>query len=282
MSPSNSTDAHNVDSSKLCDLRVALLQTSLHWHDPRANRNELGEKLEKLRGEADLIVLPEMFTSGFTTHPETVGESGETAEWLLIQARSLNAAVTGSIACKLDLAMSDHSFSDNAPPFVNRMLFATPAGELFHYDKVHLFRMADEHKRYQAGHEKCIVELKGWRLLLTVCYDLRFPVFCRNRGDYDAMLCVANWPESRRQHWRTLLEARAIENQSYVVGVNRVGTDGKGLTYSGDSMAIDYLGNKLIDQTGEWLEMSTLSKQSLIDYRRQFPVWQDADDFTLR
>lgn len=240
----------------------------------------MGEKLVKLRGETDLVVLPEMFTSGFTIHPEVAGGSSETAEWLLGQARYLNAAVTGSVACKLDVDGRQHI--DKTSPFVNRLLFATPAGELFHYDKVHLFRMGDEHKRYQAGNERCIIEFKGWRLLLTVCYDLRFPVFCRNKGDYDVMLCVANWPESRRQHWRTLLEARAIENQAYVIGVNRIGHDGKGLTYSGDSMVIDFLGNKLIDQAGEWVEACSLNKKQLLDYRQQFPAWQDADEFTLQ
>jgi len=276
-----SSDVCDLPALSLCDLKVALLQTSLHWHNPELNRHELSAKLAKLKGEVDLVVLPEMFTSGFTAHPETAGKSSETADWMLNQARYLGAAVTGSIACKLDLDVNSHQLPDKKPLFVNRMLFATSAGELFHYDKVHLFRMADEHKRYHAGDKKCIVELKGWRLLLTVCYDLRFPVFCRNRDDYDVMLCVANWPESRRQHWRTLLEARAIENQSYVIGVNRVGTDGNGLTYSGDSMAIDFLGNKLIDQAGEWLDVTTLNKQQQLDYRQQFPVWQDADDFSL-
>lgn len=272
------------------------MQTSLHWHDPAANRDQLSNKLEQVAGKTDLVVLPEMFTSGFTTHPETAGVASETSSWLLAQAKHLDAAITGSVACKLDSGFDASSADDSlkdSPSFVNRMLLAMPDGKLFHYDKVHLFRMGDEHKRYQAGKQRHIVEYKGWRLLLTVCYDLRFPVFCRNRGgslgDYDAMLCVANWPASRRQHWRILLEARAVENQAYVIGVNRVGIDGKGLSYSGDSMAIDYLGNKLVDRAGsdnnsgvnEWLETTSLSKQGLVEYRERFPVWQDADEFSI-
>jgi len=261
------------------NLRVTPVQTSLHWHNPKANRFQLGEKLAALKGQTDLVILPEMFTSGFTAYPETAGAGSETISWLLDQSKTLDAAIVGSIAFQLQLG--DINAQQESPSFVNRLLCATPSGELFHYDKVHLFRMAGEHKRYQAGDQRCVVEYRGWRLLLTVCYDLRFPVFCCNQNDYDALVCVANWPEVRSQHWRTLLEARAIENQSYVVGVNRVGVDGKGLSYSGDSMVLDYLGNKMIDRPGEWLETVILNKQKLVENREKFPVWKDADHFSL-
>ncbi len=272
------------------NLRVTLVQTSLHWHDPDANRQQLAEKLASVKGKTDLIVLPEMFTSGFTNHPENLTSSGNASEWLLDQARRVGSAITGSVACAIDtddeevyLGSGEREETEEAlPPFVNRLLFATPDGQLFHYDKVHLFRMYNEHKRYQYGDERCVIDYNGWRLLLTVCYDLRFPVFCRNRNDYDLMLCVANWPEARRHHWRTLLQARAIENQAYVVGVNRVGVDGKGYRYSGDSLAVDYLGELLIDQPDEWVETVTFDMELLNTYRHKFPAWQDADEFSLK
>lgn len=256
-------------------LRVSLIQTSLAWLDPEANRELLQQKLLPLSGQTDLVVLPEMFTSGFTIHPEDLNCDSTTVDWLLRQAKDIDAAITGSVSMAVEENSGDQPFC------VNRLLFATPEGKLTCYDKVHLFRMAGEHKRYQSGNQRTVVTFKGWRILLTVCYDLRFPVFCRNRNDYDLMLCVANWPQARRDHWRILLRARAIENQACVVGVNRIGTDGRGLNYSGDSMAINHLGEPLIDQPGEWVATSALSLQELNRYRAEFPAWQDADDFTL-
>lgn len=261
----------NVALTNTSSLKVTPVQTSLHWHNPEANRSLLSEKMAVLKGQTDLIVLPEMFTSGFTVRPEVSEKNSKTVEWLLKQSKSLGAAIVGSVAVQ----------ADSKKPFVNRLLFVTPKGELFHYDKVHLFRMAGEHKRYQAGDQRCVIEYRGWRLLLTVCYDLRFPVFCRNQNDYDIMLCVANWPEARRHHWRTLLTARAIENQAYVVGVNRVGVDGNDISYSGDSMVLDFMGDTLLDQQGEWFATAMLDKQRLFEYRERFPVWKDADGFAL-
>ena len=258
----------------LTELRVSLVQTDLVWHDPAANLKQLASTLAPLAEETDLIVLPEMFTSGFTTHPETVADGHIATRWLIDQAARLKAAITGSIACQVEAAADQ-------PAFVNRLLFVTPEGEVMHYDKVHLFRMADEHKRYQAGGQRTIINYCGWRLLLTVCYDLRFPVFCRNQNDYDGMVCVANWPAVRRHHWRSLLQARAIENQAYVFGVNRVGIDGNDLSYSGDSLAIDFSGETLIDQEGEWLKTVTASQSRLQQYRDRFPAWKDADTFSL-
>jgi predicted amidohydrolase len=278
-------------------LRVTLVQTALCWLDPVANRQQLEEKFLALKGKTDLIVLPEMFTSGFTVEPEIMHDANGSVAWLQAQAQFLGAAITGSVACDLkdqgvignETASKNISGNlvgniggDNKPRFVNRMLFVTPQGEMFNYDKVHLFKMADEHKRYQAGNERCVINYMGWRILLTVCYDLRFPVFCRNRNDYEMMLCVANWPKARAYHWRSLLIARAIENQAFVVGVNRVGTDGNGLEYSGDSLAIDYLGELLVDKPNEWVETLVFDPQALVDYRQRFRAWEDADDFALK
>lgn len=264
------------------DLRVTIVQTSLQWHDPEANRQHLAEQFVAVKGQTDLIVLPEMFTSGFTNHPEQLVNGNITLDWLREQASAIGAAITGSIACEVPAVDG----ASEQPHYVNRLLFVTPEGEVLHYDKVHLFRVADEHKRYQPGHERCVIDYKGWKLLLTICYDLRFPVFCRNvcyEGvyDYDAMICVANWPEPRRTHWRALLQARAIENQAFVIGVNRVGVDGNNLRYSGDFLVADFYGDLLIDQPGEWIQTASLKRQALTDYRQQFPVWLDADKFSL-
>jgi predicted amidohydrolase len=280
-------------------LRVTIVQTALCWLDPLANRKMLEEKFLALKGKTDLIVLPEMFTSGFTIEPEIMDGIDGTVAWLKAQAQFLGAAITGSIACDVsnlqltsgkvstdnnsDNIDSANAVDDNGKPrFVNRMLFVLPEGDLLHYDKVHLFRMADEHKRYQAGNQRCVINYKGWPILLTVCYDLRFPVFCRNRNDYDLMLCVANWPVARAHHWRSLLIARAIENQAYVVGVNRVGKDGNGLDYSGDSLAIDYLGKLLVDKPNEWVETVVFDQQALVEYRQRFRAWEDADNFSIK
>ncbi len=272
----------------LTQLRTTLVQTDLSWLDPVANRQMLEEKFLALKGKTDLIVLPEMFTSGFTIEPERMNDTNGTVAWMQAQAKLLGAAITGSVAC--DLSLQDANVSESAaenisdnnnPRFVNRMLFVTPQGDFFQYDKVHLFKMADEHKRYQAGNERCVITYKGWRILLTVCYDLRFPVFCRNKNDYDLMLCVANWPSGRAHHWRSLLMARAIENQTYVVGVNRVGKDGNGLDYSGDSLAIDFLGELLVDKPNEWVETLVFDQQALTAYRQRFRAWEDADEFVI-
>ena len=265
----------------MTDLKVTLVQTDLHWHKPEANRKQLAQKLVSLVNHTDIVVLPEMFTSGFTVHPEGFDNGCATLDWMLHQAREINAVLVGSIA--YHIGNSDDS---DYPPYVNRLLFVKPDGDFFYYDKVHLFRMANEHKRYQSGNQRCIVSYKGWRILLTVCYDLRFPVFCRNTVaegvfSYDAMICVANWPESRRHHWRTLLQARAIENQAFVLGVNRIGVDGNELNYTGDSMILNPLGEPVLDEPGEWVNTRSLKREELTEYREKFPVWRDADHFSL-
>ncbi|ODS25098.1 carbon-nitrogen hydrolase [Candidatus Endobugula sertula] len=261
------------------NLRVSLVQPDLVWLDPQANLSHLASLMAGLSGSVDLIVLPEMFTSGFTEKPESLSGNQYTVEWMLKQSQQLNAAIAGSLAFE---GTPDDIGAINKR-YVNRLVFVSPSGDVSHYDKAHLFRMGREHERYQAGSKRRVVDYRGWRLLLTVCYDLRFPVFCRNCNDYDAMLCVANWPTSRRHVWRTLLQARAIENQAYVIGVNRVGVDGRQLEYSGDSMAVDVQGHILVDG-GDGCESvlaAELSADNLRHAREVFPVWKDADSFQL-
>ena len=262
------------------NLRVSLVQGETRWHDPAGNRAYYGELIAPLHGTTDLVVLPETFTSGFSN--DAIGNAetmdGPTVDWIREQAAKLDAAVTGSV----QLRTGEGVF--------NRMLFATPDGGLAHYDKRHLFSFAREHERYAAGRDRAIVEWKGWNILLQVCYDLRFPVFARNRfdvvrpglPDYDLALYVANWPSPRAYPWKTLLRARAIENLCYVVGVNRVGTDGNGLHYSGDSAAIDFLGHPLSEATDQEV-VSTMLLQAapLVEHRARFPAMLDGDRFAI-
>ena len=257
-------------------LRVSLAQGATRWHDPAGNRDYYGALIAPLKG-SDLILLPETFTSGFSNEAIHNAETmdGPTVAWMRAQARAIDAAVCGSV----QLRAGEKVF--------NRLLFATPDGEVRHYDKRHLFRYASEHERYAAGNERLIVEWRGWRICPLVCYDLRFPVYARNRHrdgrfDYDLLLFVANWPSARREPWRTLLRARAIENLSYCAGLNRVGTDGNGLNYSGDSAVLDFLGSPLLELGAqEQTATVTLEPAALAEHRARFPAWMDADDFRL-
>ncbi len=254
------------------DLRVSIVQSDLLWHQPAANRDMFEEHVRKLSGSTDLILLPEMFTSGFTMEVDGLEDIGSpTSDWMREQARLSGAALCGSTVYK------------TANGHVNRLLFASPDGDITHYDKTHLFRMAGEHERYVAGARRVVTEYMGWRILLLVCYDLRFPVFCRNRQDYDLVLCVANWPAARRHPWRVLLQSRAIENQAFVAGVNRVGEDGNGVAYSGDSMLVDFKGHALIDREPDekFVATETLSLKALENFREKFQAWRDADEFSL-
>ncbi|MHB0775322.1 amidohydrolase [Halomonas sp. WWR20] len=265
----------------MSQLRTTLVQADLCWEDPDANCRALETLLAGLGSEqTDLIVLPEMFATGFTMNSREMAEPMENSArvaWMREQAVTRGCAMTGSIA----VHDGDLCF--------NRMLWATPEGEVRYYDKRHLFRMAGEHERYGMGHERVVVELKGVRLLLSVCYDLRFPVWLRQQAasgehfEYDALICVANWPAPRRHPWRTLLQARAIENLCYVVGVNRVGEDAKGLAYAGDSMLVDFKGEALIDEAPDrsFVKTGVLDREALAQFREKFPAWMDADRFTL-
>jgi omega-amidase len=258
------------------ELKVSLVQGATRWHDPAGNRDYYGALMAPLKG-SDLILLPETFTSGFSNEAIHNAETmeGSTVAWLREQARSLDAAVCGSVQLRVEGKV------------YNRLLFATPDGELKHYDKRHLFRYAGEHERYAAGAERLIVDWRGWRICPLVCYDLRFPVYSRNahrddRFDYDLLLFVANWPTARREPWRTLLRARAIENLSYCAGLNRVGTDGNGLSYSGDSAVVDFLGQPLVELGAqEQVITVALDAAALAAHRERFPAWMDADEFRL-
>lgn len=252
-------------------LRVALLQTALVWQDAAANRQQLAAKIVACGG-ADVIVLPEMFTTGFSMQSSVIAEAeGETLNWLQQHATLTGAALVGSVATRI----GEHC--------VNRCYFVTPQGQVTAYDKKHLFRMAGEHQAYRAGDERIVVHYRGWRILLQVCYDLRFPVFSRNCNDYDIALYVANWPAARSHAWRTLLQARAIENQAFVLGCNCVGTDGNAVTYRGDSLIVDYLGLPVADVAPglDTVLRAELDFTKLQQYRQQFPAALDADAFRL-
>ena len=253
------------------DLSITLMQRELAWEQPADNRRQIEEAIAGLDRAGDLVLLPEMFTTGFSMNALANAEppGGDTEQWLGQLARRHDCALSGSIAVR------------DGEGVYNRMLFATPQGVQY-YDKRHLFRMAGEHKRYRAGRERVIVSWRGWRILLQVCYDLRFPVFSRNRNDYDLALYVANWPAPRRQHWRQLLVARAIENLACVVGVNRIGSDANGLEYSGDSLAVAADGTLLKDMENEnGTARVVLDGAALHAYRESFPCQLDADSFQL-
>ncbi|SES17569.1 Carbon-nitrogen hydrolase [Vreelandella subterranea] len=265
----------------MSQLRTSLVQCDLRWENPEANHAHLEQLLGDLdHRETDLIVLPEMFATGFTMNSREMAQpmdESQSVAWMKDQARSRQCVMTGSVAIQ------------HEGEYYNRLIWAMPDGQLTYYDKRHLFRMAGEHERYGMGERRVIVELNGFKLLLTVCYDLRFPVWLRQQPtqdehfEYDALLCVANWPAPRRQPWRTLLQARAIENLTYVIGVNRVGEDAKGLAYSGDSMLVDFKGEPLIDHSAHtpFVETGCLNKTDLDAFREKFPAWQDADRFSL-
>ncbi len=256
------------------DLRVTMVQSMLHWEDAGANRAMFGEMLKPLEGATDLVVLPEMFTTGFTMRSVDMAENmdGPTVDWMRAMSSEIGAAIYGSIIIQHE----GRSY--------NRGLFVQPSGHIAYYDKRHLFRMAEEHHHFSPGRERVVVEYLGWRILPQVCYDLRFPVFSRNRNDHDLALYVANWPQARRYPWSQLLIARAIENQIHVVGVNRVGMDGKGIHYSGDSVVINARGEIVQACTVSQEEMitTTLSIQELIEFREKFPAFLDADGFELK
>ena len=262
------------------DLRISLVQGDTRWLDPEGNRAYYGRLIAPLHGITDLILLPETFTSGFSN--EAIGQAetmeGPTVAWLREQSRKLGAAITGSVQIR------------DGEGVYNRLLFVTPDGAIAHYDKRHLFRYAGEHERYAAGRSRLTVEYKGWRICPLVCYDLRFPVFSRNRFDverpdqldYDLLLYVANWPAARAHAWKTLLRARAIENLCFVAGLNRVGEDGNGLQYDGESAVIDMLGHPLSESMdAEVVTTTTLPAALLLGHRERFPAMRDADAFSL-
>lgn len=260
----------------MSNLKVTVIQSDLIWEDHQGNRDAFQAKINALEDTPDLIVLPEMFNTGFSMESSKLAEQmdGPTVQWMRAVAAQKSCVVTGSIIV------------EERGQFFNRMLWMRPDGTHEHYDKRHLFRMAGEHEHFSPGERKTIVELKGWKICLQVCYDLRFPVYVRNRNEdrYDAILYVANWPAARSNAWSTLLLARAIENQCYVVGVNRVGEDGKGIAYSGDSVIVDPKGQVMshLIPSQEGIETMELDLSALNEFREKFPVGLDADEFDLR
>ena len=259
------------------DLRVALVQTDLHWQDKTANLALLEEKIWSLKNTCDLIVLPEMFATGFSMDSATLAEpmNLQVHKWMKQLAAQTGSVITGTVIIS------------EGGNYYNRLLWVEPDGTTQHYDKRHLFRMANEDASFAPGTELPIFSLKGWKICPQICYDLRFPVWARNHWNsgnaaYDLLFYVASWPTARISAWDTLLAARAIENLSYCLGVNRVGIDGNQIAYTGHSAAYDFKGERLVD-LGEkdQIQVVTLSRSALEEYRSKFPAWKDADNFTL-
>ncbi|NQV77165.1 MAG: amidohydrolase [Lutibacter sp.] len=255
-------------------LKIVLLQVDLVWHNAELNRNQFSKKINSIKEQVDIIVLPEMFTTGFSMQPQKVFESmqGETIKWMQKIALENNTAIAGSI-----IILEDNKY-------YNRFIFVHPSGEINKYDKRHLFVLIGEDKVYTSGKEKLIVTYKGWRICPLICYDLRFPIWSRNVEDYDVLLYVANWPKPRIAAWDALLKARSIENLCYTIGVNRVGIDGNNLEYSGHSVAYDSLGKKLthIKTNLEDKAVITLSKKHINEVRNKLNFLNDKDVFELK
>lgn len=256
-------------------LLTTLVQSQLAWEDKAANLAMFEEKIRSIHGKAELVVLPEMFSTGFSMRPEALAETmeGDTVQWMKRIATEKRIILTGSVII------------EEEGHYYNRLLWVLPTGEMGWYDKRHRFGYAGEDNHYTAGNKKLVASVKGWKINLQVCYDLRFPVWARQspeEGLYDVLLYVANWPEKRSHAWKTLLQARAIENQCYVVGVNRIGTDGNGIYHSGDSMVVDPLG-AILHTSGDKEDRSTiaLDKDHLEAVRTKLPFLKDADAFTI-
>ena len=250
-------------------LHIALVQSDLFWNDPLANKNHFDALLTNVQG-ADVIVLPEMFTTAFCMEGSAESMDGASVQWMLQKAKSLNAAVCGSMIVQ----------EDNQQ--YNRFVWVTPNGEIEYYDKRHLFSLMGEGEQFAMGVERKLIHYKGWKICPQICYDLRFPVFSRNDLGYDVLLYVANWPDRRIVAWDKLLQARAIENQSYVVGVNRVGEDVNNISFPGHSAVYDAFGETLAFLgKEEKVEFVTLDKEALIETRERLPFLKDGDGFTL-
>ncbi|MDQ6471389.1 nitrilase family protein [Flavobacterium sp. LHD-80] len=254
-------------------MKIALIQSDLHWENALENKKSFESKIKQIDSEVNLIVLPEMFSTGFTMNPSAVAETmnGETVLWMKEVAKQKNAAVTGSLV-----------IVENEK-FYNRMFFVFPSGEIRYYNKRHLFTLAGEDQFYTAGTEKVIVEYLGWKICLQVCYDLRFPVFARNTENYDLLLYVANWPKVRTNAWDALLKARAIENLSYTIGVNRIGFDANNYEHIGHSQAVDFLGNYILEpQETEGVFVVDLDKNKMLETRKKLDFLSDQDVFEIK
>ena len=256
------------------ELKLALIQPDIIWEDTDANFDVLSRFMEGLTGKVDAVILPEMFATGFTMRSRELAESmdGKSVSWMRAAAGRHRFAISGSLIIR------------DQDVYYNRFVWMDPAGQLTTYDKRHLFSISGEDKHYKHGESNVIFEINQFRVRPMVCYDLRFPVWSRNTGDYDLLLYVANWPAVRRDVWISLLKARAIENQAYVIGVNRVGRDGMGIDYAGDTIAYDAKGRIIasLPAAEEGLLHVNLSLKELQDFRQKFPVWKDADGFEIK
>jgi len=259
-------------------LTITTIQTNLLWEEKSANLRLLEEKIAAIENKTEIVILPEMFTTGFSMNPSAFAETmdGETVEWMKRVSKENGIVLTGSLMI------------EEEGKYYNRLIWMLPNGEFGYYNKRHLFAYGEEDKHYTAGNKRLIASVKGWKINLQVCYDLRFPVWARQQSseiapEYDLLIYVANWPERRSHAWKTLLCARAIENQCYVVGVNRVGTDGNNIYHSGNSLVIDPLGQVLYHMADEEdINTITLFKAKLDETREKFPFWKDADAFGLQ
>jgi len=255
------------------NLKITIIQSELHWENAEANRTMFSEKIQNIKGETDLIVLPEMFTTGFSMNAEKLAEpnDGETLRWMLSESKKTKTAITGSVII---------SEKNN---FYNRQFFVFPDGNYKKYDKKHTFTLAKENKTYKAGTERLIVDYKGWKICPLICYDLRFPVWARNTENYDILIYVANWPKTRVLAWDTLLRARAIENMAYCIGVNRMGFDGNDHEYVGHSAVYDVLGKQISTNSFEmnFTETVVLEKDHIESNREKLQFLNDRDSFTL-
>lgn len=254
-------------------LNITLIQSDIVWEDKQANLQHYEQLISEVRDKREIVVLPEMFSTGFSMAPERLAEpmNGTSVQWMKDVAAKYRCILTGSLIIEED------------GKYYNRLLWVQPNGQLGYYDKRHLFGYGEEDQHYTSGNKRLIAQVNGWRVCLLVCYDLRFPVWARNQGDeYDVLIYVANWPERRSLAWKTLLHARAIENMCYVVGVNRIGTDGKDIHYVGDSSVFGPLGETIWRKSNEAaVHTVTLEKHSLLNAREHFPFLKDADKFLL-
>jgi omega-amidase len=254
-------------------MQVTLIQVPLIWENPKSNRNYFEARINSITENVDLIVLPEMFTSGFTMNPEHVAETmeGETITWLKVLAKARKCAITGSLV----IAQNGN--------FYNRLVFVFPSGAIQFYDKRHLFTLAGEDKVYTSGNQKIVVDYLGWKICPLICYDLRFPAFSRNSEDYDLLIYVASWPKIRTNAWDALLKARAIENMSYAIGVNRIGTDANGYEYIGHSQAVDFLGYYVLEpEESEGCFTVKLDKEKILQTRQKLGFLNDRDSFEIK
>ena len=256
-------------------LRLSIIQSDIFWEDKLQNLEQYGDILHALSGKTDLAILPEMCTTGFSMQAESLAEDNTSNTIQTFQQWSAiyKIAITGSFIA-----------TDNAGKYYNRGFFITPEGNQYFYDKRHLFRMGTENQVFSSGDSPLIVNYKGWNIKLIICYDLRFPVWIRNKNNaYDLLICCANWPNARKKVWDILLQARAYENLCYVCGVNRIGTDNAGLTYDGGSLLVDPRGKKIINASKPKITIrtATIYKAPLDKMREKFPAWMDADSFTL-